>query len=47
VFLNLDRTLKERDAFNVLHAERFKREYNGEKNLVIRYGKIVEKSNGQ
>ena len=43
MFLNPDRTPKERDAFNALHAERLKRENNGEKDLVIRNGKIVKK----
>ena len=42
VFLNQDRTPKESDAFIALRAERLKRENNGEKDLEIRNGKIVE-----
>ena len=47
MFINPDRAPKELDAFNTLRAQILKRENNGEKDLVIRNGEIMNKTNGQ
>ena len=43
IFVNPDRTPREREAFNALRAEKMERERRGEKDLVIRNGKIVKR----